>query len=64
MVSKLEDELGESGLLSWRVIVPSKSVKKMHLGLSLRVSGKGMMAASRRSFCSNVGQDACRQLRE
>jgi len=44
--------------------VPSKSVKKMHLGLSLRVSGKGMMAASRRSLCSNVERSACRQSRE
>lgn len=35
---------GEGDGLSCRVIVPSKSVKKMHLGLSLRVAGKGMVA--------------------
>lgn len=37
-------------LLSCRVIVPSKSVKKMTLGLSFRASGYGISARGRRSI--------------
>lgn len=64
MVSRLGIKVGEGSLLSCRVIVPSKSVKKTHFGLSLRVSGKGIVKAPRRLFGSNVGQDACRQSRK
>lgn len=37
------EKRSEAQLLSWSVIVPSKSVKKMTLGLALRVSGKGIV---------------------
>jgi hypothetical protein len=43
-----------STLLSFNVMVPSKSVKKMHLGLPFKVSGKGILRLKESQLTQNI----------